>query len=441
MVTHDQSSWQSDPTIFLLGVTLSVIPHESVLSPSSVPSPDAQSAGPPSSHNPNFWAIGEVFFAFLMQGLTAFGGPIAHLAYFRTTFVEHRKWLSDAHYAELVAFCQFLPGPASSQTGIAIGLLRAGMGGAFAAWLGFTLPSALLMAFVASLTPWLIAEGGSDGLLGLKAVAVAVVVQAVWGMAKTLCPDRSRQTLALLLAALTWFIPGVLGQFAVLGIGAVFGLGFLKPIPKVSQIIPISLPVWFSLLNLGVFFGLLVGLPLLNQILQSPLLYQFESFFKAGSLVFGGGHVVLPLLQTSFVTPQGVSMETFLVGYGAAQAVPGPLFTFSSYLGMAMTGIVGAFVATIGIFLPSFLLVFGLLPFWVKLAENALMSRAMQGINAAVVGLLLGALYDPIWQYGITSNLTAAIALLAWGALALWKLPPWSVVLGSAGVGYLSTLL
>ncbi len=380
-----------------------------------------------------------VFTAFLRQGCTAFGGPIAHLGYFRTEFVERRRWLTDDHYASLVALCQFLPGPASSQTGMGIGLSRAGLPGALAAWLGFTLPSAVLMFLMALLAPTLLAAAGSGWLLGLKAVAVAVVIQAVWGMARSLCPDRDRQTLALMLAMVPWAVPGVHGQLLVMLAGGLWGAWRLSPQENAPSPLPLAVPRWLSWTSLGLFFGLLIGLPLLQAAMPHRSLEQFAAFYWAGSLVFGGGHVVLPLLQSAFVGPNGVSLDQFLAGYGAAQALPGPLFTFATYLGATLNGVTGALVATVGIFLPSLLLVVGALPFWADLGRHPLTNRLLQGLNAAVVGLLVAALYDPIWRVGVTNATTAAIALGAWIALVLWKQSPWRVVAGGAGLGWLST--
>lgn len=375
----------------------------------------------------------EVFLAFLRQGLTAFGGPIAHLGYFRAEFVERRKWLSEAAYADLVAMCQFLPGPASSQVGMAIGLMRAGYGGMLAAWLAFTLPSALVMAlFAYGLDAW----GGAldqGWLHGLKIAAVAVVALAVLSMARTLAPDRQRATVAVIAAALAIAVPNAWGQIGAIILGGVFGLLVLRDMPAAPQedLPPIgSRPVAIGALVL--FFVLLVALPLLAAATQDQAFILADIFYRAGSLVFGGGHVVLPLLQADIVGAGLLDSDTFLAGYGAAQAVPGPLFTFSSYLGAA-TGLfglpwLGALLATIAIFLPSMLLIVGTLPFWDTLRRRPKAQAALAGVNAAVVGLLLAALYDPVWTAAIRNGTDFAIAAIAFVLLMLWKLPPWLVV-------------
>jgi chromate transporter len=334
-------------------------------------------------------------------GLTSFGGPIAHLGYFRDEYVVRRRWLDEQTYADLVALCQFLPGPASSQVGIAVGIFRAGLLGGVAGWLGFTLPSALaLVLFGLGIRGLDLSEAG--WLHGLKVAAVAVVAQAVWGMARTLCPDRERATIAILaaLAVLAWPTAG--GQVGVIVIAGVIGWWLLPGSGAAGASharVPIGRTLGIS--ALVAFTALLVGLPVLRHFAPSQPVAVVDSFYRAGSLVFGGGHVVLPLLQAEVVPPGWVSNEQFLAGYGAAQAVPGPLFTFAAYLGAVMqpapTGWAGGALALIAIFLPSFLLVVGVLPFWDALRTRAAFQAALRGINAAVVGLLLAALYHPVW--------------------------------------------
>jgi chromate transporter len=388
----------------------------------------------------------EVLTVFTRLGLTSFGGPIAHFGYFREEIVARRKWLDDKTYADLVALSQFLPGPASTKVGIAIGLVRAGYPGAFAAWTGFTLPSALaLVLFAYGVT----AFGdvlGSGWLHGLKVVAVAVVAQAVLGMMRALAPDRERATLAVAAAIITIAFPSAFGQVGAILLGGVVGYFLLHgtaPTDHVALPRVVSRPAAITAIVL--FFVILIGLPLLVAAVPSQSLKMFEAFYRAGSLVFGGGHVVLPLLQASVVPPGWVSNDAFLAGYGAAQAVPGPLFTFSAYLGAAMgpepNGWAGAALCLIAMFLPSFLLVIGPLPFWDELRSRPWAQSALRGVNAAVVGLLLSALYHPVWTAGIVSGADFALAAFAFLLLFMWQTPPWLVVLlcalGGAAIGAL----
>lgn len=398
------------------------------------------------AHYVNHRPLWTVFGIFLRLGLTSFGGPVAHLAYFRQEFVTRRQWLTAQHYADLVALCQFLPGPASSQVGMAIGLSRAGIAGAVAAWLGFTLPSALLLILLA------MGLGHYAGVLppgilhGLKVVAVAVVVQAVWGMARQLCTDSARLTLMVAAACVALLWPAVWGQLLVMMVAGVVGLyQFPAAIADGEGDVPSRRSRVGGLCWLAAFALLLVGLPLLAKVLPSPWLAQVDVFYRAGALVFGGGHVVLPLLQAAVVPNGWVSDATFLAGYGAAQAVPGPLFTFSAFLGASMqsgpTGWSGGLLCLLAIFAPSFLLVVGALPFWQLLRRNARVQAALAGINAAVVGLLLAALYHPVVTSSIGNAADAALALLAWLALVCWRLPPWLVVAGSGVAGWLQAAL
>ena len=387
----------------------------------------------------------EVLFVATRLGLTSFGGPIAHLGYFREEYVQRRKWLDEHTYADLVALCQFLPGPASSQVGIAVGITRAGLLGGVVAWLGFTLPSALaLILFAYGVTAFDIADAG--WLHGLKVVAVAVVAFAVWGMARDLCPDRQRASLAILAAIAMLVAPNNLVQVAVIVTSGMLGWLFLRGDQAVAT------PGQSSnngrilaMVSLTFFAVLLVGLPILRQMVDYKPLEVFDSFFRVGSLVFGGGHVVLPLLQAEVVPPGWVTNDAFIAGYGVAQAVPGPLFTFSAYLGVVMEGtpipwLQGMFTLA-AIFLPSFLLVSGALPFWNRLRAMTNFRRALMGINAAVVGLLISALYDPVWTSAILSPADFGLALAAFGLLAFWKTPPWLVVSISALGGQFLSLL
>ena len=384
----------------------------------------------------------QVFAAFLKLGVTSFGGPIAHLGYFRHEFVARRKWLDEPSYADIVALCQFLPGPASSQVGITIGLLRAGLAGALAAWVGFTAPSALAMiAFGYGVTAFG-DLGHAAWLHGLKIVAVAVVAQAVWGMAQSLCPDRPRVTLAIGAAVLTLLLPSAVGQVGVIALGALIGWRWLPgDAGKTANAIHVPLSRRAGFAAFAIFVVLLILLPLAAGATQVHAIGLIDAFYRSGSLVFGGGHVVLPLLQQEVVPPGWISNDAFLAGYGAAQAVPGPLFTFAAYLGTAMqpspNGWLGALICLVAIFLPSFLLLFGALPFWNDLRQRADIQSALRGVNAAVVGLLLAALYTPVWTSAIGRPVDFAIAAVAFLLLVFWKVPPWLVVvlgaLASAG--------
>ena len=375
----------------------------------------------------------EVLWVSTRLGLTSFGGPIAHLGYFHEEYVKRRKWIDEQSYADLVALCQFLPGPASSQVSIAIGIARARLLGGIAAWLGFTMPSALaLIAFAFGIGAF--ASAADAGWLhGLKIVAVAVVAQAVWGMARSLCPDRERATIAVLASTVTLAWPTAVGQLSSIAIAGIVGL-IMFPGTVSSSHSHIRFPIGkkTAIAAWSIFFALLFGLPLLRQAQPSHTLEVFDSFFRVGSLVFGGGHVVLPLLQTEVVGPGWITNEQFVAGYGATQAVPGPLFTFSAYLGAVMgpepNGWTGAFVALVAIFLPSFLLVVGALPFWDTLRSAPVFQSALKGINAAVVGLLLTALYKPVWTSAIYSPADFGLGLVAFGLLMFWKCPPWLVV-------------
>jgi chromate transporter len=388
--------------------------------------------------HPGRWL--EVLGVFTRLGLTSFGGPIAHLGYFRDEFVVRRQWLDDRAYADLVALCQFLPGPASSQVGIAIGLSRAGYLGALAAWIGFTLPSALALVLFAYGVNALGDVSGVGWIHGLKVAAVAVVAQAVLGMMRTLAPDKERATLAVAAAAIVLVVPSAWGQIGAIALGAIVGLWLPRSAAPVDHVsLPLKVGRRAGATFLALFFALLLGLPLLAAAVPLHAVTLFEAFYRAGSLVFGGGHVVLPLLQAS-VVPQGwVGNDAFLAGYGAAQAVPGPLFTFAAYLGAAMgpqpNGWVGAALCLIAVFLPSFLLVLGALPFWEGLRKRPSAQAALRGVNAAVVGLLLAALYNPVWTAGVTNAGDFVLAAIAFLLLFMWQTPPWLVVILSAAGG------
>jgi chromate transporter len=386
-------------------------------------------------------SVAEVFRVFLGLGLTSFGGPVAHLGYFRDAFVVRRRWLTEEVYGDIVALCQFLPGPASSQVGMAIGLRRAGYAGMAAAFVGFTLPSALLMLGFALGVDAFRPEPGAGWLLGLKAAAVAVVANAVLGMAESLATGARRAAIAVGALVVVLLVPSAVSQVAAILAGAAVGLVLLRDEPPATDHDPAGSGVGrrTALVSLALFLLLLVVLPVLAR--TGPVLDLIDSFYRAGSLVFGGGHVVLPLLEAETVGSGGIDEETFLAGYGAAQAVPGPLFTFAAYLGALLPagpgGVAGAAIALGAIFLPSALLVVAGLPFWERLRRSPRARSAMAGAGAAVVGLLAAALYDPVFLSGVTSPETLSVAAVAFVALAVWRVPAWAVVLAASGVGLL----
>lgn len=388
-------------------------------------------------------SVAEVFCVFLGLGLTSFGGPVAHLGYFREAFVVRRKWISDQAYADLVALCQFLPGPASSQVGMAIGLMRAGYLGLLAAWVAFTLPSAIILVAFAYGAGTLEAAAGTGWIQGLKAAAVAVVAHAVLGMARSLTPDKERAAVAVLGMIGAMLIPFAIGQVLVILAGGLIGLVWLRPSvgpAEEAESLAVAVRRRTALLFLGVFFALLALLPVLASVGGDGATRLVDGFYRAGSLVFGGGHVVLPLLQAEVVETGLVGREAFLAGYGAAQAVPGPLFTFAAYLGAVMqtppSGIVGAAIALVAIFVPSALLIIGGLPFWDRLRSAPLAQRTLAGVNAAVVGLLAAALYNPVFSEGITSPIAMAISAASFVALAAWRVPAWAVVIAAGILGF-----
>ncbi|WP_115991373.1 chromate transporter [Cohnella lupini] len=395
----------------------------------------------PDTGTSKFKSVLEVLFVSTSLGLTSFGGPIAHLGYFHNEYVKRRNWLDERSYTDLVALCQFLPGPASSQVGIGIGVMRAGVFGGIAAWIGFTLPSVLVLIFFA-----LLARGfdmGSAGWIhGLKIVAVAIVAHAVWGMGKKLITDRNRATIALAATTITLLWQTSLSQVLIIFLAAIIGF-FLYKNKTVDQLPEIHVPIKrsFAVICLIIFFGLLLLLPLLREVSSSHWIAMFDSFYRSGSLVFGGGHVVLPLLEREVVSGGWISSEDFLTGYGATQAVPGPLFTFAAYIGAVMNGWLGAAVATVAIFLPAFLLVMGALPFWTSLRRSPKIQGALHGINAAVVGILLSALYHPIWTSSILAPEDFVLACILFVMLAYWNSPSWLVVLSGVLGGVLISYL
>lgn len=388
-----------------------------------------------------FKTLLEILFVSTRLGLTSFGGPTAHLGYFHEEYVRRRKWMDEKSYADLVALAQFLPGPASSQVGIGIGVMRAGVLGGIVSFIGFTMPSVIaLILFALLLTGFDV--GNAGWLHGLKIVAVAVVAHAIIGMAKGLAPDVKRKAIALcaLLGTLLW--QTAFTQVAVILLAALVGFLLFKQhddMQEVSASFPISKIV--SAICLSLFFGLLFLLPVIREITGSYWIAMFDSFYRSGSLVFGGGHVVLPLLEQELVPTGWISEEAFLAGYGATQAVPGPLFTFAAYLGTVMKGWQGGLVATFAVFLPAFLLILGALPFWDQLRSNPSVKGAIMGVNAAVIGILISAFYFPIWTSAILAPADFALAAVLFSMLAYWKLPPWIVVVAGAVAGSLLPLL
>lgn len=396
-----------------------------------------------SKRRSSVWVI---FLIFTRLGLTSFGGPIAHLGYFREEFIARRRWMSEAEYADMVALAQFLPGPASSQVGFAIGVLRGGFLGGLAAWAGFTLPSVFLLIAFAYGTAGFDSPLAASVLHGLKIVAVAVVAQAVWGMARSLCPDRERATIAVLAVLIIAFVGGSLGQISAIVLGGLIGLLIANRLPDATSAtsaasshthlaMPLSRGAGAALLLTAI--ALLGALPLLHHLnIGGQEIALFDAFYRAGALVFGGGHVVLPLLQDSVVDAGWVTPDAFMAGYGATQAVPGPLFTFAAYLGFVSGpephGWSGAAIALAAVFLPGLLLMMGALPYWDTLRRFKSARAAMAGINAAVVGVLGAALYDPAWTSAILNLKDFTLAVIAFVLLMAWKAPAWMVVVGTA---------
>lgn len=379
----------------------------------------------------------EVFLTALKLGLTSFGGPIAHLSYFHDEYVKKKKWISEHAYADLVALCQFLPGPASSQVGMAIGLSRAGILGAILSWIGFTLPSAVILVLFGLGVAHIDVTAHQNWLHGLKVVAVAVVAQAVLGMGKKLCPDKERISIAVISSVAVLFGNHALTQVVVLIVAGVFGAFFFRDTAELPHEPLHKGKKRVGAIFIGLFLGLLVLLPILRGIYPIQSIKLFDSFYRAGSLVFGGGHVVLPLLQAEVVPTGWVTNDLFMAGYGAANAIPGPLFAFSSYLGAVSSlppnAWTGAVLCLVAAFLPSFLLIVGALPFWEKLRSIPKIRQSMLGLNAAVVGILLAALYSPVWTSAITSSKDFAMAIVGFILLEFWKVPSWFVVLMTVG--------
>ncbi len=393
-------------------------------------------------------SLWSVFVTFLRLGVTSFGGPTAHLGFFHEEFVSRKKWLTEQAYGDLLALCQFLPGPASSQVGFGIGLMRGGWAGGLLAWAGFTLPSAAIMClFALGVMSW---GSGGGWLTGLQLAVIAVIAKAVWNLASSLCPNRATQTMALAAAAVMLLVSGSIIQIGLMVAGALVGAFFLKADAKAPEgeagqtepeITDQSGGAVSSTVCLTLFVTLLVTLPIIAATSGPGLGWKLaDSFYRTGSLVFGGGHVVLPLLQQETVEPGWVAEDTFLAGYGAAQAVPGPLFTFSAFVGTAASGVGMGLVALVSVFLPSWLLVGGLLPHWNKLRRIHWIRRALAGTNAVVVGLLVAALYHPAWTRGVSGMKDVAFVLVTFALLVVWKLPPWLVVVvaGIAGAVVLS---
>lgn len=380
----------------------------------------------------------EVLLAFLKLGVSSFGGPIAHIGYFRNEFVLRRGWLDEQAYADLAGLCQFLPGPASSQVGFSIGLMRAGYLGGVAAWVAFTLPSAILLVLFAYGATALTGLTGSALLHGLKLVAVAIVAQAVWGMTRTLCPDRERASIAVAAAMIILFSSSPIAQIASIALGAGLGFALCRESASAASGGGFTVPVstGAGLVALFVFLSLLAALPVLKALTHSSPIALFEAFYRSGALVFGGGHVVLPLLREAFVTPGWVTDDAFLAGYGAAQAVPGPLFTFAAYLGSVVQttphGVSGAVLGLVGIFLPGVLILVATLPFWESLRKRAAARATMAGVNAAVVGLLGAALYNPVWTSSVRTPVDFGLALVGFVLLTVWRAAPLMVVLATA---------
>lgn len=390
-------------------------------------------------------SLWRMFLVFLRLGCTSFGGPIAHIGYFRDEFVFKRRWLSEQAYAEVVALCQFLPGPASSQVGMALGLSRHGYSGALAAWAGFTLPSAIILILFALGLSSYNTQVPAGALHGLKVVAVAVVAQAVWGMARHLCTDIPRVAIMVVATGAALLFPSALGQIGVIISAAIAGLILFKPRSTTDHgPLPIRNSQRAGLLWLTLFVGLLIGLPMLASLLQYQTIADVSAFFRSGALVFGGGHVVLPLLKAAVVPPGWVSNDAFVAGYGAAQAVPGPLFTFAAFLGASMhvapSGWAGGMICLLAIFLPSFLLVAAALPFWAQVRRSIRAQAALMAVNAAVVGLLSAAFYDPVWVSAIHSPQDFALAVVALVALMIGRVPPWLIVAGCGALGWGSSL-
>jgi len=391
--------------------------------------------------SPSLKTLLEIFKASTKLGFTSFGGPTAHLGYFHEEYIRRKKWLDEKTYAELVALCQFLPGPASSQVGIGIGVMRGGALGGIISFLGFTMPSVIALIIFALLVQGFdVSDAG--WIHGLKIVAVAVVAHAILGMAKNLTPDLPRKAIAISAIAVVLLWQTAFAQVGIILLAGILGyVLFIQSNEGNTSNFSFPITKKFGIFCLTLFFGLLILLPILREIVSSRLVAMFDSFYRAGSLVFGGGHVVLPLLEREFVPAGWISEEAFLAGYGATQAVPGPMFTFAAYIGAVMDGWIGGILATIAIFLPAFLLVFGTLPFWNALRRNGKMKGAFMGMNAAVVGILISALYDPIFTSAIIEPIDFVFAVILFSMLTYWKMAPWIIVITGVVGGIILSLI
>ncbi|GAA0414720.1 chromate transporter [Virgibacillus salarius] len=383
----------------------------------------------------------EILLTSTKLGLTSFGGPVAHLAYFKDEYIDRRKWLDDRTYADIIAICQFLPGPASSQVGISIGMMRGGLLGGFISWFGFTVPSIIvLIVFALMYQTFSLDDAGF--IHSLKIVAAAVVLHALIGLGKKLTPDKSRLAIAIAAASIMLIFPSAWMQIVIiLGAGMVGLKLFTDKAESKIQPFSVSISKKLGLTSLGILISLLIILPLLNRVSDNPLLNIFDIFFRVGSLVFGGGHVVLPMIEREVVPTGLLTANEFLAGYGMAQAVPGPLFTFSSYLGTMMEGITGAIIATIGIFLPSFLLIVAALPFLNELRQRATFQGVLMGVNASVVGILLAAFYDPVIKSSIFNPADFALGIILFSLLNIWKVPAWLIVIIGVIGGYVLQIM
>ncbi|MFS0781003.1 chromate efflux transporter [Bacillus sp. 1P06AnD] len=383
----------------------------------------------------------DILLVSMKLGFVSFGGPVAHLGYFHEEYIRRRKWMDEKRYADLVALCQFLPGPASSQVGIGIGVFRGGIVGGIVSFLGFTMPSVIALILFALILQGLNIDN-AGWIHGLKLAAVAIVAHAIIGMAQTLTPDIQRKTIALLALILTLLWQTVFTQVGVILLSAFIGyLLYNQNKETIHSKAQFPITKKGGVICLSLFFGLLFLLPIVREVTGSPWVALFDSFYRSGSLVFGGGHVVLPLLENEFVPTGLLSQEAFLAGYGATQAVPGPLFSFSAYLGTAMYGWIGGLTATIAIFLPAFLLIIGTLPFWDSLRRNPQINGALLGVNAAVVGILISAFYHPIWTSAIIEPIDFAFGAVLFSMIVYWKLPPWMIVMTGAIGGSLLSLI
>lgn len=379
----------------------------------------------------------EILLASTKLGLTSFGGPVAHLAYFKEEYIDRRKWLDDKTYTDIIALCQFLPGPASSQVGIAIGMMRGGLLGGVISWIGFTVPSIVLLIIFAMLyQTFNLSDAGF--IHSLKIVAAAVVLHALIGLGKKLTPDKTRLAIAIVAASIMLIYPSAWMQILIIITAGLLGLKIFKnkAEPNVNPF-SVTISKKTGIISLGILVVSLIALPIITKLTNNPLVNLFDIFFRVGSLVFGGGHVVLPMIEREIV-PQGLmTADQFLAGYGMAQAVPGPLFTFSSYLGTMMEGISGAVVATIGIFLPSFLLIVAALPFLNELQKRTSFQGVLMGVNASVVGILLAAFYNPVINSSIFDASDFALAIILFALLNIWKVPAWMIVILGVVGGYM----